>query len=140
MNFCPALNQPWGLICELSVTAQRSAFEPLNLPVLSPEMINAPHVFPVTPVTVIETIQELSTCSVYPSVSNSELSVLPISVKELNNERSVHIVSTHESVSELSVCPLISSNMSDFEQSVQSQLAHTILDCQSIPNQFRICL
>ncbi len=47
-----------------SVTTQKPAFEPLNLPVMSPETINASYVCRVNSITAIETIYELSFCPV----------------------------------------------------------------------------
>ncbi len=58
----------------LSVTTQKPAFQPLNLPVMSPETINASHVFRVGSVNAIETIYELSSCSVSVNEPGFELS------------------------------------------------------------------
>ncbi len=72
------------------------------------ETINALYVCPVNPVTTIETIHELSSCSVSQSVS-----VLPVLVGESVYALFSCPVSVNESNFELSVCP-VSVNESDF--------------------------
>ncbi len=64
------------------VTAQRPTFEPITLPILSPETVKASHVFHINSVTAIETIHELS-CPILVNEPDFELSTCHISVCEL---------------------------------------------------------
>ncbi len=80
---CPTtLKEANTELVALSVTTQKPAIEPLNLPVMSPETINAFHVCHVNSVTAIETIYELSSRPVSAHEPDYELSFCPVSVSE----------------------------------------------------------
>ncbi len=96
----------------LSVTTQKPAFQSLNPPVMSPETINASHVFRVGSVNAIETIYELSSCSVSVnepgfelSASNPvyELSFRPVSVSRPIDDFVVFYASSLGAMDALSV-------------------------------------
>ncbi len=70
---------------------------------MSPENVDALHVYPVQPVTAIETIHELSSCSVSPNVS-----VLPVLVRESIYELLSRPFPVNDSGFELSSCPVLS--------------------------------
>ncbi len=108
---CPTtLNEINTELSALSVTAQKPAFAPLNQPVLSPETINASHVFHGNSVTAIETIHELATCSISPSVS-VEASALPVLVHDPVYELSFYPVSVSESINDCFVFPAMGPRM-----------------------------
>ncbi len=98
------LNEINTELSALSVTAQKPAFAPLNQLVLCPETINASHVFHGNSVTAIETIHELATCAVAPSVS-VEASALPVLVRDPVYELSFYPVSVSDSIDDWFVFP-----------------------------------
>ncbi len=98
------LNETHMELSALSVTGKKPTFEPLTLPVLRPETINALHVFHVNPVNAIETIQELSACSVFQNVS-VEPSTLPAPVSKPVCELFVCPVSVSEPFDDCFVFP-----------------------------------
>ncbi len=91
---------PLGAVCEL-----------LTLPVMNSETINAPRIYPVSPVIAKETISEQSVC---PRPVNDLLSVRPVSTYE--SEFACSVVTNTPDL-ELSVCPILTRE-SVFELSV----------------------
>ncbi len=89
----------------LSVTTQRPTCEPLNLPVMSPENINASHVCHVYSVTAIETTYELSPRPVSAHEPDYELSFCPMSASEPFDNLLVFSAMDALSLSYLSVFP-----------------------------------
>ncbi len=120
LSVCPATHK--GTNPELAVlfiTAPKLSFEPVNLPVINPETINALHVYPVNPVTAIETIHDLSACSVLPNVYDN-VPVCP--------------VSTHDSMCELSTQPVFANdpNVVSSASEVLVNLFNVILAANSV--------
>ncbi len=92
---------------------------------MNPETVNALHVYPVNPVTDIETLYELSACSVSPNVS--ELSVLPVLVRESVYELSACPVPVNALNFELSSCPVLISELA-YELSARSVVTRENID------------
>ncbi len=83
LSDCPTtLKEANNEFVALSVTTHNPALKPSNPPVMSPETINASHVFHVNSVTAIDTIYELLFCPVSVSEPIDNFFVFPAPVPE----------------------------------------------------------